>query len=71
MLIISSSDQASDIQRAYSLGVNGYVVKPGNPIELEGLVKALKAYWLTYNRTTPVPAEAGKAKPTVPHSSSI
>ena len=49
VLVMSSSDQDSDIQRAYAAGVNGYLVKPGNPQKLQSMVKALKDYWLTYN----------------------
>ena len=52
VLVISSSDQDSDIQRAYLQGVNGYLVKPSNPKELQSMVKALKDYWLTYNHGT-------------------
>jgi DNA-binding response OmpR family regulator len=52
VLVISSSDQDSDIHRAYVHGVNGYLVKPSNPKELQAMVKALKDYWLTYNHCT-------------------
>lgn len=52
VVVLSSSDQDSDIHRAYTEGVNGYLVKPGNPKELEAMVRALKDFWLTYNRAT-------------------
>ena len=50
VLVMSSSEQDSDIRRAYIHGVNGYLVKPSNPRDLQSMVKALKDYWLMYNR---------------------
>lgn len=51
VIVLSSSDHDTDIHRAYIQGVNGYLVKPGNPRELETMVRALKDYWLTFNRS--------------------
>jgi CheY-like chemotaxis protein len=45
-LVLSASQQEEDVQRAYRLGVNSYLVKPGT---FEALVSALKLvldYWL-------------------------
>jgi DNA-binding NarL/FixJ family response regulator len=53
VLILSSSDRISDIQAAYEKGVNGYLVKPASPKDLDAMIQALKGFWLTFNRTVP------------------
>ena len=49
VVVVTSSMQSSDIQRAYRHGVNGYVVKPTRPDELLPIVKSIKDFWLTHN----------------------
>ena len=51
VIVLTSSNQESDIHRAYILGANGYLVKPGTPAELLTMVQGIKNYWLTQNRT--------------------
>lgn len=46
VLMLSSSNRPEDIDRAYELGCNGYVVKS---ILLGPLVRAVDAYWLRDN----------------------
>jgi CheY-like chemotaxis protein len=46
MVIFSSSDEARDINRAYGLGANGYLVKPHSMDELTALVERFKKFWL-------------------------
>ena len=53
VVVLTSSTQDSDIQRAYLLGANGYVIKPGKPDELLGLVKSIRDFWLMQNRSAP------------------
>lgn len=55
-LVLTSSNQNSDIERSYSLGANGYLIKPGRPDELLQLVKRIKDFWLDQ---TPVAATGG------------
>ncbi len=50
VIVLTSSNQESDIHRAYILGANGYLIKPGKPEELLTMVKGIKDYWLTQNR---------------------
>jgi CheY-like chemotaxis protein len=50
VVMLTSSDQESDIHRAYLLGANGYLVKANKPEEILAMVKAIKDYWLTVNR---------------------
>jgi CheY-like chemotaxis protein len=44
-LILSSSNQAADVARAYKSGANSFLVKPGNFADLESLVKVISEYW--------------------------
>lgn len=51
VVVLTSSSQDNDIYRAYSLGANSYLVKPGKPDELLVIVNGLKQFWLNHNRT--------------------
>jgi len=46
MVIFSSSDEARDIDKAYGLGANWYLVKPHSMDELTALVERFKHYLL-------------------------
>jgi CheY-like chemotaxis protein len=50
ILVLTSSNQDSDVHRAYILGANGYLVKPSSPSELLVIAKGIKDFWLTLNR---------------------
>jgi CheY-like chemotaxis protein len=49
VVVLSASKQMEDVNRAYALGANFYVVKPQDPDELVRVVKRLEAYWLKIN----------------------
>jgi len=49
VVMLTSSKQAVDINRAYDLGVNAYLVKPVNFDGLVDMVKTLDAFWLRSN----------------------
>jgi CheY-like chemotaxis protein len=46
VVVLTSSNQESDIHRAYLLGADGYVIKPGHPHELLRIVTSMQDYWL-------------------------
>ena len=46
VVVLTSSNQESDVHRAGILGANGYLIKPGEPDELVRMVKQLHQYWL-------------------------
>jgi CheY-like chemotaxis protein len=46
VLILTTSREESDVQRAYRLGVNSFLVKPPNAAQLTDLIKLVKLYWL-------------------------
>jgi CheY-like chemotaxis protein len=50
VIVLTSSNEASDLSRSYALGANSYVVKPPAPDQLDDLAKAFKNYWLEYNQ---------------------
>jgi CheY-like chemotaxis protein len=47
--VLTSSNQMSDVNRAYDLGANSYLVKPVAPAAMVDLVKLLGLYWLVVN----------------------
>lgn len=48
--VLTSSDQPVDINRAYDLGANSYLLKPHGSTDLIELVKRLQRYWLEANQ---------------------
>lgn len=49
VVVLTSSREAPDVQRAYDLGANSYLVKPVGFEALGQLVELLGLYWLTLN----------------------
>jgi CheY-like chemotaxis protein len=45
VIIVSSSDNPSDINRAYELGANAYMVKPVSFRAVEHLFQSITQYW--------------------------
>jgi CheY-like chemotaxis protein len=50
VLMLTSSKQPHDINTAYDLGANSYLVKPVTFEKLLEVVKALECYWLTFSQ---------------------
>jgi len=53
VIVLTSSDQGSDIERAYRTGANSYLVKPPMPQQLDAMVRTFSEYWLQWNRQPP------------------
>jgi CheY-like chemotaxis protein len=49
VVMLTSSRQPVDINRAYDLGVNAYLVKPVNFDSLVDMLKTLDSFWLRVN----------------------
>ena len=49
IVMLTSSNQAADVNRAYDLMANSYLVKPSALEDLVELVKKVTAYWLELN----------------------
>jgi CheY-like chemotaxis protein len=49
VVVLTSSKEPNDVNRAYDLGANSYLVKPLGFDALLDLVRSLNEYWLTLN----------------------
>jgi CheY-like chemotaxis protein len=50
VVMLTSSGESSDVQTAYALGVNSYLVKPVEFSEFTACVSSAATYWLERNR---------------------
>lgn len=50
VIVLTSSDRDKDIERAYQLGCNGYIVKPINFKDFIEAITEIKRFWLTLNK---------------------
>jgi CheY-like chemotaxis protein len=55
VIMLTSSLLPNDVNRAYDLGANSYLVKPPELDSLVGLAQTIDQYWLRTN-TQPVPS---------------
>ncbi|WP_050785608.1 response regulator [Pedosphaera parvula] len=51
IVIFSSWEMSSDIQEAYNIGVNSYIVKASDPKAFESQVRRVIDFWLRFNVT--------------------
>jgi CheY-like chemotaxis protein len=49
VIIFSSSDDGKDINQAYDLGANSYLLKPHSPDDLIAVAHKLQMYWVESN----------------------
>ena len=54
VVVLSSSKHPPDVNRAYDLGANSYIVKPSSAAEVADMAQSLTRYWLRHNKA-PVP----------------
>lgn len=64
VVVLTSSNLAADVNRAYELGTNSYLVKPGDFERLIELVRTLDSYWRRLN-TPPAPEITQRGDPRV------
>jgi len=57
VVVLTSSDLGPDVDQAYQLGANSYLVKPPTPDKLTEMITRIKQYWLDLNRHAPERAE--------------
>jgi CheY-like chemotaxis protein len=50
VIVLTSSSEPVDLNRAYQLGANSFVVKPPTADQLVDLATAFKLWWLNINR---------------------
>ena len=49
VVMLTTSAENADVERAYELGTNGYLVKPSNMNNLVGILGSIKAFWIDHN----------------------
>src|SRR6266481_326981 len=68
VVVLTSSNLQADVDRAYELGANSYLVKPVGFDEMLHLVKRFEIYWSEINRT---PTTSGPLKTERPETSLV
>jgi len=61
VVVLSGREDDADIQRAYALGANSYLIKPGDPAHLQEMIGLLQKYWTTINRIVEFRQRASEA----------
>ena len=61
VIVFSSSAHRLDIERAYQLGANAFVVKPSSLGRRADLAKLIKEFWLDFNEAPAVTTEGLEA----------
>ena len=64
VIVLTSSSADRDINLAYDLGANSYVVKPLTFPNLVDLVRMVEMYWLMLNEAPDLSAETGSGSAT-------
>ena len=49
VVVLSSSNNSSDVEQAYAKGANAYVTKPFTSPDYADMAEALASFWLRYN----------------------
>src|SRR5437667_6307456 len=63
IVVLTSSKLQADVDRAYELGANSYLVKPVGFEEMVNLIKRFEIYWTEINRTPSAPSPASMPQP--------
>lgn len=63
IVVLTSSLLQADVDRAYELGANSYLVKPVEFDQMLHLVQRFEAYWTEINRTPTAPQPATAVRP--------
>lgn len=66
VIVLTSSQESNDIERAYALGANSYLLKPVGFDGLLEMVKAIGMYWVILNHG---PDQAARKPSSLPASS--
>lgn len=59
VIVLSTSDRPKDIALAMEAGANSFLTKPSSPREFMAMIRAVRDYWLKWNRTAFVQTPAG------------
>lgn len=53
VVVLTASDDESQVEESYKLGANSFIQKPTDPSEFSEMILQVAMYWLLLNRTTP------------------
>ena len=59
VVVLTGSNQATDIARAYECGANSYLVKPVRFVDLQEMARSLGLYWLSLNERPDLSGSSG------------
>jgi CheY-like chemotaxis protein len=62
IVVLTSSNLQADVDRAYELGANSYLVKPVGFDEMVNLIQRFEMYWTEINRTPSAPKPAAATR---------
>src|SRR6266850_5258056 len=68
IIVVTASAHTADVERAFDLGANGYLVKPSEVEQLVGMVRCLRQ-WLEINQFPPL-HQGGKMAEEITHEES-
>lgn len=63
VIVLTSSNLQADVDRAYELGANSYLVKPVEFSQMVNMIQRFEAYWTEMNRTPTPPPQGQPARP--------
>jgi len=63
VVVLTSSNLQSDVDRAYELGANSYLVKPVEFDEMVNMIQRFEAYWTEINRQPTSPSAPHPVRP--------
>jgi CheY-like chemotaxis protein len=62
VIVLTSSASETDIEQAYLLGANSYLIKPSDATKLREIAQLVKQYWLDWNQSLACTRENGSAR---------
>ena len=54
IIVFSSSNHPRDVEQAYRLGANAYLVKPASTAQRNEMIRIIRAFWLQLNQVPPL-----------------
>ncbi len=63
VVVLTSSNLQADVDRAYELGANSYLVKPVEFDAMVNMIQRFEAYWSEINRTPTMQSPADAVRP--------
>jgi CheY-like chemotaxis protein len=62
IIVLTSSNLQADVDRAYDLGANSYLVKPVEFDQMVNMIHRFEAYWSEINRTPTPPTQGQESR---------